>query len=75
MAGTLEGGRKAAATNKTKYGGDFYRQIGGMGGSKSGNGGFGSTKVGKDGLTGKERARLAGSAGGKISKRRTPEGV
>lgn len=32
MPGTLEGGRKAAATNKTKYGPDFYAKIGGMGG-------------------------------------------
>lgn len=33
MAGTKEGGRKAAATNKTKHGDDFYRNIGRIGGS------------------------------------------
>ena len=35
MPGTLEGGRKAAATNKSKYGSDFYANIGRKGGSKS----------------------------------------
>ena len=35
MPGTLEGGRKAAATNKAKYGSDFYANIGRKGGSKS----------------------------------------
>ena len=28
MAGTKEGGKKAAATNKAKYGDDFYREMG-----------------------------------------------
>lgn len=32
MPGTLEGGRKAAATNKAKYGADFYANIGRKGG-------------------------------------------
>ena len=35
MSGTLEGGRKAAATNKAKYGKEFYANIGRKGGSKS----------------------------------------
>lgn len=35
MAGTKEGGRKAAATNKEKHGDDFYKKIGKMGGAKS----------------------------------------
>lgn len=35
MSGTLEGGRKAAATNKAKYGKEFYSNIGRKGGSKS----------------------------------------
>lgn len=36
MAGTLEGGKKASATNKEKYGADFYREIGAKGGKKTG---------------------------------------
>lgn len=33
------------------------------GGKRHGKGGFGSRKVGKDGLTGPERARIAGTKG------------
>lgn len=40
MAGTSEGGKQAAATNKKKYGSDFYRSIGAMGGKKGKTGGF-----------------------------------
>lgn len=69
MGGTLEGGRKAAATNKKEYGEDFYRRIGKKGGQASKRGGFASDKVGKDGLTGRERARIAGYRGGRISRR------
>ena len=36
MAGTLEGGRKASATNREKYGADFYANIGAKGGAKTG---------------------------------------
>lgn len=69
MAGTKVGGRKAASTNKTKYGSDFYASIGAKGGRKSKTGGFASDKKGTDGLTGRERARIAGSRGGRISRR------
>lgn len=69
MAGTKEGGRKAAKTNKEKYGKDFYAKIGGIGGRNGHTGGFGSETVGKDGLTGVERAKKYGAIGGKISKR------
>lgn len=69
MAGTIVGGRKAANTNKIKYGDDFYGVIGAKGGKRGKTGGFASSKVGADGLTGRERARLAGSKGGRISKR------
>lgn len=67
--GNPDGGRKAAKTNFKKYGPDFYKIIGRMGGVKSTKGGFASEKPGKDGLTGRERARLAGQVGGKMSKR------
>lgn len=35
MAGTIQGGRAAATTNKTKYGSDFYAMIGAKGGKKA----------------------------------------
>ena len=69
MAGTKEGGRKAAETNLRKHGKDFYSMIGRKGGHNGHTGGFASDKVGKDGLTGWERAAKAGSVGGKISRR------
>lgn len=60
MAGTKAGGKKAAATNKAKYGDDFYREMGRIGGRNGHTGGFASNP---------ELARIAGSIGGKISKR------
>lgn len=69
MAGTPQGGARAAATNKSKYGADFYAMIGAKGGQNGKTGGFASDKKGADGLTGRERARLAGSKGGRISRR------
>ncbi len=70
MAGTLEGGRRAAATIKKKYGVGFYRRIGRIGGSKiTPNSGFGCEFVGPDGLTGPERAKEAGRIGGAKSRR------
>ena len=69
MAGTIKGGKKAAETNKKKQGADFYARIGRMGGKKSTTGGFASTKIGLDGLSGIERAKIAGRKGGLKSKR------
>lgn len=69
MVGTKAGGIKVAATNKAKYGDDFYAKIGSKGGSRGHTGGFASKKVGADGLTGFERARIAGKKGGTVSKR------
>mgnify|MGYP006363290491 FL=1 len=60
MAGTKEGGRAAAQTNKTKYGADFYARIGAKGGKKGRTGGF---------FADRELARIAGAKGGKISRR------
>mgnify|MGYP002511837531 FL=1 len=60
MAGTKEGGKKAAATNKAKYGDDFYREMGRIGGRKGHTGGFASNP---------ELAREAGRRGGLISRR------
>ncbi len=60
MAGTKAGGQKAAATNKTKYGKDFYARIGQMGGKIGHTGGF---------YANRELARAAGARGGRISRR------
>lgn len=60
MAGTIPGGKAAAATNKQKYGADFYARIGAMGGKKGHTGGFAANR---------ELARLAGAKGGRISRR------
>jgi len=68
MSGTRSGGAKAAQVNKRKYGKDFYRTIGAIGGA---------TKTDK--LKGfaahPELARQVGKIGGKNSKRTalTPE--
>lgn len=69
MAGTKEGGKSAAATNKKRYGKDFYRRIGAMGGGKGKTGGFASSKIGADGKSGRERASIVGAKGGRISRR------
>lgn len=75
MSGNKIGGLKVAQTNKRKYGEDYYVNIGRIGGMASNTGGFASNKVGADGLTGKERARLAGAVGGSKSKRKTIKSV
>ena len=69
MSGTISGGKKAAQSNMKKHGKDFYKRIGQKGGKNSTGGGFASDKIGKDGLTGAERAKLAGAKGRRISKR------
>ena len=60
MAGTEMGGRKAAATNKQRYGLSFYEEIGRKGGKISRGGGF---------ATNRELAVEAGRKGGKSSRR------
>lgn len=60
MAGTKEGGKKAAATNKAKYGAEFYAKIGANGGKMGHTGGF---------YANRELARVAGARGGRISRR------
>ncbi len=70
MTGNIKGGKKASRTNKERYGKDFYKKIGSLGGKLSRNCGFASQKVGPDGLTGAERAKIAGKIGGSVSKRK-----
>lgn len=60
MVGTKAGGLKAAATNKAKYGEDFYKIQGRKGGQNGHTGGF---------YANRELAKLAGAKGGRISKR------
>lgn len=60
MAGTIAGGKAAAATNIKKYGPDFYRKIGAKGGKLGRTGGF---------FANRELARIAGAKGGRISRR------
>jgi len=60
MSGTKAGGQKAAATNKAKYGKEFYANIGRKGGRNGHTGGFAANP---------ELARIAGAKGGKKSKR------
>lgn len=60
MAGTKEGGLRAARTNKQRHGKTFYQRIGAEGGRTSRNGGFAASR---------ERAREAGRKGGRISRR------
>ena len=63
MAGTREGGLKAAQRNKELYGESFYAKIGAKGGIKGTTGGFYASKA-----TGKNWHVEAGRKGGKISK-------
>ena len=60
MAGTREGGLKAAAKNLAKDP-NFYKRIGSEGGKKGTTGGF---------YANRELAREAGRKGGQISRRR-----
>lgn len=60
MAGTKAGGRKAAVTNKLKYGDNFYANIGRRGGRNGHTGGF---------FANPELAKIAGAIGGRKSKR------
>jgi hypothetical protein cdiviTM7_01565 len=69
LAGTKQGGKKTATTNIARHGKDFYSKIGKKGGASGNTGGFASDVIGKDGLTGRERASRAGRIGGLKSKR------
>ncbi len=60
MAGTKAGGLAAAATNKAKYGPEFYAKIGAKGGKLGKTGGF---------FANRDLAREAGAKGGRISRR------
>lgn len=61
MGGTVNGGLAAAATNRQRYGLNFYEDIGRMGGKISRGGGFAANH---------ELAVMAGRKGGHASRRR-----
>jgi general stress protein YciG len=65
MAGSIQGGKRAAATNKLKYGENFYKKIGAEGGKRGTTGGF---------YANRELARTAGAKGGRISRRTQSNG-
>lgn len=60
MTGTKSGGALAAATNKAKYGSDFYKRIGSIGGRNGNTGGFAANR---------RLASIAGAKGGAKSRR------
>lgn len=65
---TTESARKFRETVAQRYGSwekflEVNRERASRGGKKKGKKGFASKKIGSDGLTGKERARLAGKKG------------
>lgn len=64
MAGNQTGGAKAAATNKARYGKDFYRIQGAKGGAKGAKDG-----AIKGFAANRELARMAGARGGKVSRK------
>lgn len=63
MSGTVDGGKKAAITNKLKYKEDFYSRIGALGGSAPYTGlkGFAANR---------ELAKVCGTKGGRIGSRK-----
>lgn len=60
MSGTRAGGVRAAATNKLRYGPNYYRQLGKKGGEVSRGGGFAANS---------QLARTAGRMGGQVSRK------
>lgn len=71
---TKEGGKTLRATMIKKHGSEealrkYYQRIGSIGGKLSRHGGFASELVGKDGLTGRDRAKKCGAIGGRKSRR------
>lgn len=69
MAGSREGAIKARETMFKRYGKDYFKKIGSVGGANGKTGGFASEKKGPDGLTGTERAQKYGVINGTLYKR------
>lgn len=62
ISGSIIGGQKAGATNKAKYGADYYQKIGSKGGKAKVPKGFA--------MMSPERLREVGIKGGKKSRRK-----
>lgn len=60
MSGSIIGGKKASRTNRERYGEDFYKKIGAIGGRNGHTGGFAYNNA---------LAIVAGSKGGSKSRR------
>lgn len=62
--------KKMLKTIETKHGSvpEYYSSLGKKARGISKQSGFGSDKIGKDGLTGRERAQQAGRKGGRRAK-------
>lgn len=60
MVGTVSGGKSAGKTNKERYGENYYKELGRLGGSK---------KVPKGFAMNRELAREAGKLGGRNSRK------
>jgi len=60
MSGTRAGGLRTKETNIAKFGEDYYKRIGSLGGKASGTGGF---------YANRERAKTVGAIGGSHSRR------
>lgn len=60
MAGTIEGGKKAAKTNLERHGANFFKEIGRKGGKHTGKKGFALNPA---------LARVAGAKGGRNGRR------
>lgn len=62
MAGSKEGGIKAAQTNKERYGDSFYAKLGSKGGSAKVSKGFAKMDI--------DRVKECGRIGGRLGKRK-----
>ena len=69
MSGTLAGGAQAAQTNKAKYGEDFYKKIGVIGAANYRKRQAEGIAKPRGFALDRDRARIAGALGGKLSKR------
>ena len=68
MSQSSEGAKKAYQNRVARHGIQSIRDMQSKGGSQSTPGGFGTKKVGDDGLTGRQRARLASIESHKVRK-------
>ena len=62
VAGNKAGGQRCAATNKARYGANYYVKLGHLGGSAP-------TRYPKGFAANREAARRGGALGGRISRR------